>query len=209
MFIKTRALAGAALLLLALSGCIPDEKPFEVPAPEAPVAPMPAEMGAEAPAPSPVEDLIEAVPVGKPADQPGQSKMDLSLDTQNTVNSGVEVSPLPDKKGFRVRGTYNLEGTILPSETDPESWTFSATFTFPSAGYAVQEPYANVLDTMILSAEAATLKAGSGDMIVITIPVHSPRKDEAAAQVQTEVKTSLTFKASPSAQFTAVLLAAR
>ncbi|MBI2433246.1 MAG: hypothetical protein HYV26_10275 [Candidatus Hydrogenedentes bacterium] len=175
------------LAMCALAGCIPS-------APVEGAPPLPTgKPGAALPA------LPE--PAAK-AGASGGGGMGLHLFDVEQSNAGVQVLERQDGRGYDVKGTFGLDGTILKDPATPE-WTFQAKFAFPTGGYTVGKPYLSSLGVPI-SESGEDLLDFHGTLI-LNVPVTLPAPGAVTTQAIEEVPVSMQFTAAPDVKFVVAL----
>ncbi len=188
---STRLTVLPTVLLAAafFNGCIPSGPP---PEPEA----TPAEQAANAGVVL-VDQNAPAAPPAQPSEGEDGLNSSLALEDMPRVNAAIQVITRPESPGFPVRGTLNpnqqepqLIGTIVPGDAAPDArkttWTFSATYTAPTGGYALGKPF---------------LSRTFGRNVILSLPVELPGKDAMVTQAQEQHTVSLLFEAQPDANF--------
>lgn len=122
------------------------------------------------------------------AHEPGNSPGDGALHAYEelVLEGEVVLTPLDDGTGYRVSGPQHLEGTL---RYDGEQWHLVATFTFPTAGYTVED-----LDVAVLKRLPEEVR--------IAIPYQPPPIDALVAQVLTEAPVAWSGSVSRDATFT-------
>ena len=118
-----------------------------------------------------------------------------------STNAAASVEPAPDGNGYLVSGSYGLAGTI---QRGAAGWLLNATFTFPTGGYAVGEPFITALEKTVQD-PAKDLVDFRGS-VIINIPIGMPPKDAVVTQALQEVPLSLTIPAHEEATFMVLLV---
>jgi len=197
-----RAMIGVACLMFAVTGCIPSKPPAdqaepaaEVPEPQ--VSVTPAEIGGAA--------GTSAKSPETPAAS-GDSKLVLDMENGPEANTGVQVVPMEDGKGYSLRGSLGLTGTITQPRPEVDEWTLSAEFAFPSTGFMVGEPYSTFVDNFMVGGNKLSVER-STRMALITIPVRLPARSAEVKKEITKIPVTLKINAGKDVQF-AVLLGA-
>lgn len=197
-----RAMIGVACLMLAVTGCIPSKPPADqaepaaaVPEPQVSVTPAAIEGAAGNSANSPET----------PASS-GDSKLVLDMESGPEANTGVQVSPMEDGKGYTLRGSLGLTGTITRPQPEVDEWVLSAEFAFPSTGFTVGDPYSTFVDNFMVGGSELSVEH-STKLALITIPVKLPARSAEIKKEVTKVPVTLKVNAAKDVQF-AVLLGA-
>lgn len=190
MRMRTAMLLSFLLAAGTVTGCIPSEPP---PGPEDTMAGQAEKTGVMLVG----KDEPAKPPETAGKDQAGTAESGLALEDMPRVNAAVQVIPREGGPGFVVRGTLNpkrsepeLVGTIIPAETaegaKTATWTFSVTYTAPTGGYALGEPF---------------LSRTFGKSVIISLPIELPGKDAVVTQARQPHTASLVFGAPPDASF--------
>lgn len=195
--------------LLILAGCIPANAPKEDASPfqgNPESAPPVAE--AAAPRSTSPSDLIPEINPGSAAAVPEGtssrivSSMDYHPPTAQDV--GAVVIDLPNGEGYKVEGSYGLEGRITRTSPDPKIWTLEAAFNFDTTGYRVDDPVVMQMMDIVVGDGPPQFETEAGSY-VITIPLTRPRADAPVEAVKTEVPVRATIHATAKPEFTVIL----
>ena len=148
------ALAGLA----AVTGCIPTAPEAAKPAPSAPAAAIPA-------ANTPPAVTTRTV------SEEGKVHSVLMVNTDARPNASIEVSPLPDGKGYALKGTFNLSGTLTPAA--PGKWLLKAEYRMAEADFAAGAPMVTTLNEVSPGAGGVTVTENR-QVVLIDLPVSPP-----------------------------------
>jgi hypothetical protein len=184
-------------VMIALAGCIPSAPeakpdaaaPVSTVAETAPVAPSPA-------ATPTVQTQSSPPPTG------GQPTSTLRINPLGEPNASVAVERRKDGTGFNVRGTFNLEGSIVPN--GPGKWKFTGQFSVAEPDFAV-----GILSILPM-AKLGPIEGGKTNpednvMIMIDIPVRPPAASAPEGSAKRSVPVSLDIDAPATADFTVSL----
>ncbi len=122
-------------------------------------------------------------------------------DGRQADDVGVRIEKM-ETGGYRMKGSFGLEGTITQPAGEANRWVLQGEFSFPGAGYEVGEPFYSPLSTAVPTKDGLKL-IPQNDVIIVTIPVKIPASPAPAA---TPVKVPMTFPmdAPKEASFTVV-----
>ena len=154
IFALCAALAGLAA---ALSGCIPS-----APEPEKAAAPAASPAPAEGKPPVTTHTVVEE----------GKAHSELAVNPDTRPNASIEVSPLPDGKGYSLRGTFNLSGTITPA--GPGKWLLKAEYRVAEADFSAGTPMITALGEVGPGAGGDVAVTQNPQMVLVDLPVSPP-----------------------------------
>lgn len=189
-------------VLLAFAGCVPGQPPEPKPAEPAPPAAVPTESAAaprETVTPRPAPETPDAPASMEPdLTAPGEEETHYasihvpSIELAQTEGVGAAVRPLPEARGpgYEVKGSYDLEGTIVPALDAEGQWVFKGQITFPTGGYQLGEPWTQ-----------QQMGPEGVDQIIIMLPMSLPAKDAMLTQALDRRAIDYRFAGSPKAQF--------
>ncbi len=106
---------------------------------------------------------------------------------------------MKDGGGFSVRGSFDLDGTIVPN--GPGKWKLSGQFSVSESDFAVGVPIASAMGSFGGSTGMNTDTA----LFLIDIPVRPPAANAAAGTARHSVPFSLDIAAPAKAQFSVTL----
>lgn len=147
----------AALAALAMggTGCIPTAPEAEKPAPTA------ATPAAAPPPPATTQAVAEE----------GKTRSELTVSPDARPNASIEVSRLPDGRGYAIRGTFNLSGTLTPTETG--KWLLKAEYRVAEADFAAGAPVVCTLNEVGPGAGGVSVSQNQ-QMVMVDLPVSPP-----------------------------------
>ncbi len=147
----------SVLLIAALSaavflmpGCIPSTP--DKPAGETGVQDKPA---------TKVESVVES----------GIVKSTLQMEKDPKPNFSVELSPLPEGKGYAIRGTFNLLGHLTPAGEG--KWRLKAEYRMAEADFRAGEPVISSVNNVFPGADGVVV-AEDALLVMVDLPVHPP-----------------------------------
>lgn len=191
--IRHRIFGCIGLLLLAgIVGCIPSKPVSESP----PVLPI-----GTSPGDTPATTAPPVIP--KATGDEKDTKLVVSAGNLPGANANVQVVPMENGKGFYLRGTLGLSGTIMRSGEGTEEWVLSAEFVSPDPPCRVGEPFCSTMDNLVVGQESVKMRQNT-KMMLITIPVKLLTAEQ-AKQEPTKIPVSLKIKAQKDVQFSVVL----
>lgn len=108
----------------------------------------------------------------------------------NGSNDGesVRLTPYADRLGYALEGPHDFVGSLTKQDVDDPEWHLEGDFTFPTAGYTVDEPDIRVAESY-------------PEQVFVTITVTPPAPGSIVAQVITHVPVTADIAASNLAQF--------
>ena len=193
-FQRWNAMLPVVVLMLLFAGCIPsapEPKPARAPAPaEVQAAPVATDTAAKPSVPAEPASTVAT----------GQPHASLNIDPSAAPNASVTVESLKDGAGFSVRGTFNLEGMIVPNGAG--KWKFSGQFSMAETDFAVGVPAAATMGTFSPTGVGMSMDAS---VVMITLPVRPPASKAAEGSAPRTIPFSLDFDAPEKAQFTVCL----
>ena len=201
------SVAVSSVLWLALvCGCIPSE-PQNTPDQAGAITTLPNEQPGAIIIQQSATTAQHLGAVGGAASVPAgpQSTMRVDMDKKVAINVGVQVAPMKDGLGYTIRGSFGLAGTITKAAPEDPEWTLAAEFAFETGGYIVGAPYVTAVQDMVIGLQSATLREGSGEVLV-NIPITMPPKDATLAKGIHKVPVSAKVRAGKDARFTILLL---
>jgi hypothetical protein len=182
-------------VVLVGAGCVPGEPP----APDAPeAAQLPAAPAAPVRPPIPPSEPEAAAPAAADADEPEEEETHQaslyipSIELAQTEGVGAAVRPWPEERGhgFDVKGSYGLEGTIVPAADAEGQWVFKGHLTFPTGGFHLGEPW----NQQQMGPEGV-------DQIIVMLPMSLPPKDAMVTQALDRREIDYRFEGAPNANF--------
>lgn len=106
----------------------------------------------------------------------------------NNEGESVRLTPYDDRLGYALEGPYSFVGSLTKDDAGDPEWHLEGDFTFPTAGYTVDEPDIRIAESY-------------PEQVFITITVTPPAPGSVVAQVITHVPVTADIAASNQAQF--------
>lgn len=147
-----------AALAVGGAGCVPTAPEAATPAPGLPAAATP---------PADIPPVVAT----RTVEEEGKVHSELTVNPDARPNASIEVSPLPDGKGYAIRGTFNLSGTLTPAE--PGKWLLKAEYRVAEADFAAGVPMVSILNEVGPGAGGVSVSQNQ-QMIMVDLPVSPP-----------------------------------